>query len=204
MKYINSLLLFALSCNLVSAAISITIAPNGSGGTTFQFNETTANPNFPIANASGAGFRIELPPSMFSPLIIAGGGTIGEISGYMNPIVATFTDGISGFSYEADFLSIGGDLSYGYFDFDRPFSPAQGQTEGRMDLVEGAAVTSTISPDALVMGTHTISSSLFGTVTVNVIPEPTSVLLVALSSLLLLRRNRRTETAVEIEEQNKA
>jgi hypothetical protein len=195
MKYFYSLLLLALSSNLVSAAITITIAPDGSGGTTFIFSQTTDNPNFPISNASGGGFYLELPPSIFSPSLIGGGGQLSPIATARNlsPILATFIDAGSGFSYDVSFLVIGSDLSYGAFGFDRPFSAAQGQMEGRLDLVEGSAVSSETSPAELVLGTRTISSSLFGTVTVNVIPEPTSSLLVVLSSLLLSRRHRHPE-----------
>jgi hypothetical protein len=60
----------------------------------------------------------------------------------------------------------------------------------QFDLLSGAPGILGISPDALVEGTHLIGSPLFGTVTVNVIPEPTSVSLVFLGSLLLTRRQR--------------
>jgi hypothetical protein len=194
MKHLYSLLLLALSSNIVHAAITITIAPNGSGGTTFLFSQTIANLEFPISNASGESFHIDLPPGIFSPSIIAGGGGSTSISGTLNPILATFTDAVSGFSYDVNFLAIGGDLSFGQFGFDRPFAAAPGQTAGRMDLVGGPAVSSGISPAALVLGTHTIGSGLFDTVTVNVIPEPTAVLLVLTSSLLLSRRHRHQQT----------
>jgi len=191
MKYIRSILLLALSSKMASAAITITIVPDNIGGTTFAFSQTTANPTFPIGNAQGSGFSIALPPSIFNPVVIGNTGT--PISGFLNPILATFTDSGSGFNYDVAFLLISSNFSFAELQFDRLFSAAPNQTEGRLDLLPGSPVASTISPTALVPGTHTIGSSLFDTVTVIVIPEPTSLSLLVISTLLLARRHRIRE-----------
>ena len=183
MKYIRSILFLALSCKMASAAISITITPDNLGGTTFTFSQTTSNPSLPIVNFQGNGFSIAIPPSIFNQAVIGNSGT--PISGPFNPILATFTDSGSGFNYDVAFLLIGANFVFAEFSFDRSFSAAPGQIEGRLNLVTGAPVTSTISPMALVTGTHTTGSSLFDTVTVIVIPEPTSLSLLLIGTLLL-------------------
>ena len=189
MKYIRLLLLLALSIKAASAAITITITPDSIGGTTFSFSQTTANPKFPIGSTQGGDFLIDLPPSMFGPSVNAGGAS-SDISGTLTPILATFTDLGSGFNYEVKFLLIGSQLTFARFLFDRAFSVGQNQSEGQLDLVVGSPAISPISPEALIPGTHTISSNLFGSVTVVVIPEPTSSLLLILSTMLFSRRHR--------------
>ena len=191
MKYIRSILFLALSCKMASAAISITITPDNLGGTTFTFSQTTSNPSLPIVNFQGNGFSIAIPPSIFNQAVIGNSGT--PIFGPFNPILATFTDSGSGFNYDVAFLLIGANFVFAEFSFDRSFSAAPGQIEGRLNLVTGAPVTSTISPMALVTGTHTTGSSLFDTVTVIVIPEPTSLSLLLIGTLLLARRHRIRE-----------
>jgi hypothetical protein len=191
MKYLRSILLLALSSKMASAAITITITPDSIGGTTFAFSQTTANPTFPIGSAQGSGFAIALPPSIFNIAVIGNSGT--PIAGYLNPIFATFTDSGSGFNYDVDFLLIGANFAFAELHFDRPFSAGPSQIEGQMALLTGAPVTSTISPAALVPGTHTIGSSLFDTVTVIVVPEPTSLSLLLISTLLLASRHRSRE-----------
>ncbi len=191
MKHIRSIVLLALSSSIAGAAITITITPDDIGGTTFAFSQTTTNPSLPIADFQGSGFSIALPPSIFNPAVIGDSGT--SIAGFLNPIFATFTDSGSGFNYDVNFLLIGANFTLAELHFDRLFSASPGQIEGRLDLLPGAPVTSTISPMALVPGTHTIGSSLFDTVTVIVIPEPTSLSLLMLGTLLLARRRRSRE-----------
>lgn len=191
MNYIRSILLLALSCNMASAAITITITPDNIGGTTFAFSQTTTNPSFLIADVQGSGFSIALPPSIFDQAVIGNSGT--PIFGFFNPILATFTDSGSGFNYDVRFLLIGANFLFAELQFDRPFSAAPSQIEGQMVLLPGAPVTSTISPTALVPGTHTVGSSLFDTVTVIVIPEPSSLSLLIVSTLFLTRRHRNRE-----------
>jgi hypothetical protein len=191
MKYIRSVLLFALSSKMASAAITITITPDNIGGTTFAFSQSTTNPDFPIADVQGSGFSIALPPSIFNPAVIGKSGT--PISGFLNPIFATFADSGSGFNYDVNFLLIGANFVFAELYFDRIVFAAPGQIEGRLDLLPGAPVTSTISPMALVPGTHTIESNLFDVVTVVVIPEPTSLSLLLISTLLLASRHRSCE-----------
>ena len=196
------MLFLALTSNLVNAALTITITPNGAGGSTFLFSQTSASPSFTISDVSNGVLYIELPPSMFGPSVIPSYNPFLPTTTIqiLNPILASFIDASSGLTYDVGFLAIRDDLSTAAFGFNSPFSAAEGQTEGRLDLVRGLAVDTGPTPAGLVLGAHTVSSTLFGTVTVNVIPEPTSVCLVLLSSFLLARRYRRLETAARNEE----
>jgi len=206
MKYFYLILFLALSSNLASAAITITITPNGAGGTTFLFSQTSPSPNFSVSDVADGVLYIELPPSIFGPSVIPSYNPFLPITTIqvLNPILATFIDASSGFTYDVGSLVIRNDLSNAAFGFNSPFSAAEGQTEGRLDLVGGLVVDAGPTPAGLVLGTRTISSRLFGTVTVNVIPEPTSVFLVLLSSVLLARRHRHPETAARNEEAEQA
>lgn len=174
----------------VHAAITITIAPNGLGGTTYTFSQTSANPVIPVAMALSSGVRMDLPPGMFDP-IVSGGPSSSDTSGTFE-MIASFRDAGSTFTYDVTNLSISNVLAYASFGFNRPFAQAPGQTTVRFDLLSGAPGVLEISPDALVEGTYSIGSPLFGTVTVNVIPEPTSVALILPGALLLTRRQRHT------------
>lgn len=170
------------------AAISITIAPDGLGGTTYTFIQTSPNPTLSVALASSSALKMELPPGMFDPIIL-GGTQSGDITGTFDKI-ARLQDVGSGFQYDVVGLFISSTLSSASFEFHRPFAQGPGQTNVQFELVSGAPGLLTVSPDALVEGTHSIGSTLFGTVTVHVIPESTSVSLAFLGSLLLARRQR--------------
>lgn len=188
LRLIRNLILFSVCSLSADAAITITIAPDGLGGTTYTFSQTSPNPAIAVALASSSGARLDLPPAMFDPILLGGGGS-SDITGSFD-MIARFRDVGSGFSYDVVGLLVSNTLSYASFGFNRPFTQAPGQTNVQFDLLPGAPGVLGISPDALVEGTHSIGSPLFGTVTVNVIPEPTSVSLVILGSLMLSRRER--------------
>ncbi len=187
-RTIQRLILFSVCSLSADAAITITITPDDLGGTTYTFVQTSPNPTIAVALASSGGVQIDLPPGMFDPMILGGGGT-SDIYGNFD-MIARFQDVGSGFLYNVVELLISNTLSYASFGFSRPFTQAPGQTNVQFHLLSGAPGVLGISPDALVEGTHLIGSPLFGTVTVNVIPEPTSVSLVFLGSLLLTSRQR--------------
>ena len=182
------LILFPVCASSTDAAIAITIAPDGLGGTTYAFNQTSPNPTISVAMASTAGIRIELPPGMFDPIVSGGPGSSDTFGSF--DMIARFQDVGSGTTYDVRTLTISNVLSYAFFGFHIPFSGAPGQIIMQFDLLPLAPGQLGISPGALVEGTHLIGSDLFGTVTVNVVPEPTSVSLVILGSLLLSRRQR--------------
>lgn len=166
------------------AAITITISPDGSGGTLFAFAQPTANPVVPVALVSAGAF-LGLPPGMFDPSLY--NPAAGEISGSF-PALAQFRDVNAGVGYNVTGLLIS--LTFARFTFDREFTPGSNQSEVQFVLQPQAPGQSTIAPEALVPGTHTISSALFGTVTVTVVPEPTGLLWLSAAALWLQRRRR--------------
>jgi hypothetical protein len=188
---IRSLLHLALLPLLASAAhaaLTITIAPDGTGGTTFSFSQSASTPSLPVEQVLSSSFRLELPPGMFDP-VVAGGPGSSDTFGTFDSI-ARFQDPDSGVFYEVVGLQIAADLSSAFFGFDRPFSAAPGQTLARFVLLPGPPEALTIAPGALVEGSHIIGSLLFGTVTVNVVPEPSSLPLLLPGAFLLTRRRR--------------
>ena len=195
LRCIIALCLFGLIAPATDAAVVITIAPDDVGGTTYTFSQTTDNPVVPIALVNPDTFHLDLPPGMFSP-ILNGGPFHGDIFGNF-PKIGEFRDLGSGTAYNVTGLWIARNLSAGTFNFHRTFFQGPEQSTVQMDLVTGAPGELTISPEALVVGIHSISSALFGTVTVNVIPEPACLPLVLLGAVALLhRRNPRAERAV--------
>ena len=90
-------------------------------------------------------------------------------------------------------LRIAADLSSASFEFDRAFLQAPGQTFSQFLLTPGPPGVLPIAPEeALVGGSYSIGSLLFsGTVTVNVVPEPSGLSLVLLGSAALMMGHRR-------------
>ena len=170
------------------AAVTITIAPDDLGGMTFAFRQTAANPTISVETVMTTGVRMELPPGMFSQAVF-GGPAYTDISGGFN-VLAQFRDLNSRASYDIVQLNISNVLSYASFEFRQPFGVRGGQTQVQFDLFSNTPGALNVSPDALVAGTHSISSVLFGTVTVNVIPEPVSLGLLLLGLVSLTKRRR--------------
>jgi len=189
------LLILAWITHAANATVTITISPDDRGGTTLVFEQTADCPPVSTDTILGGEFVLSLPPSMFSPSILGTGAT-SEIFGVF-PSWATFRDGGSGFDYDVVSLRIGADLSFAQLGFDREYSTLQDQSESDFVLLSEAPVDTTISPLAFVGGSHTTSSLLFGSVNVNVIPEPSLpvLLLCSVFSLALLRCRQMSETS---------
>jgi len=126
---------------------------------------------------------------MFSPSLLAGVGSSDILGGFDSN--ASFSDINSGFTYEISSLRIAGDLSSADYGFDQVFSTLPGESFAQFELLNTISTTSNISPLALVEGTHSVSSILFGTVSVNVVPEPSTWALASLATSLLISRRKR-------------
>jgi hypothetical protein len=164
------------------AAVAMVVVPDGAGGTRYTFEEVSANPLVGVSMVLSSGFRMELPPGMF---VASGPGSGGasDIVGVF-PAIARVRETGSGGAYDVVSLLIGADGSYASFGFDRAFASGPGQSDARFALVPGEPGSLGIAPEALVPGTHVVSSVLFGSVTVTVVPEPGSAGLMAAAALL--------------------
>jgi hypothetical protein len=168
------------------AAVAMVVVPDGVGGTRYTFEEVSANPVVTVSMVLSSGFRMELPPGMF---VASGPGSGGasDIVGVF-PAIARVREVGGGSEYDVVSLLIGANGGYASFGFDRAFVPGPGQSDARFALVPGAPGSLGIAPEALVPGTHVVSSVLFGSVTVTVVPEPGSAGLLAVAALMALRR----------------
>lgn len=184
------LALFPILASAADGALTITIAPDGTGGTTFSFRQTASNPVLPVAQVLSSSFRLELPPEMFDPITVGGPGS-SDTSGTFE-MIARFQDVQSGFFYDVVGLQISSILSYAFFQFDGPFMELPGQASAQFALLPGSPEVMTIAPEALVEGSYSIGSLLFGTVTVEVVPEPSGLSLLLLGTAVLMRRRRTT------------
>jgi hypothetical protein len=175
-------------------AITMLVVPDGVGGTRYTFEEVSPNPLVPVSVALSSGFRMELPPGMF---VASGPGSGGasDIVGVF-PAIARVREVGGGSEYDVVSLLIGVDGDYASFGFDRAFVSGPGETMARLTLVPGGPGSLGIAPEALVPGTHVVSSVLFGTVTVTVVPEPGSAGLLVVAALLAGRRRRGDGCAV--------
>jgi hypothetical protein len=182
------LALLPLLASAADAALTITIAPDGTGGTTYSFSQPAFIPPLPAAQVLSSSFRLELPPGMFDPVVVGGPGS-GDTFGSFD-VIARFQDVNSGFLYDVTGLRIAADLSSASFEFNRAFLRAPGQTFSQFLLTPGPIGLLPITPGALVEGSHSIGSLLFGAVTVNVVPEPSGLALVLLGATTLMRRRR--------------
>ena len=61
----------------VEGAITMVVVPDGLGGTTYTFEEMSANPLVPVSMVLSSGFRMELPPGMFVASGPGSGGAVG-------------------------------------------------------------------------------------------------------------------------------
>ena len=170
------------------AAITITVAPDDLGGMTFAFRQTAANPQMSVDMAVANGLRMELPPGMFSQAILNGPASTDIYGSF--PTIAQFRDLNSRASYDITRMTLSNTLSYAFFEFLQPLGVRGGQTQMQLDLFSETLDALRIAPSALVEGTHSIGSALFGTVTVNVIPEPTSLGLLLLGLVTFTQRRR--------------
>jgi hypothetical protein len=168
------------------AAVAMVVVPDGAGGTRYTFEEVSANPLVGVSMVLSSGFRMELPPGMFVASGPGSGGASDIVGSF--PAIARVRETGSGGAYDVVSLLIGADGSYASFGFDRAFASGPGQSEARFALVPGAPGSLGIAPEALVPGTHVVSSVLFGSVRVTVVPEPGSAGLMAAAVLMALRR----------------
>ena len=178
----------------VEGAVTMLVVPDGVGGTRYTFDEVSPNPLVPVSVVLSSGFRMELPPGMFVASGPGSGGASDIVGSF--PAIARVREVGGGSEYDVVSLLIGANGGYASFGFDRAFVPGPGPTMARLTLVPGGPGALGIAPEALVPGTHVVSSVLFGTVTVTVVPEPGSVGVLVVAARLAGWRRRGGVSAV--------
>jgi hypothetical protein len=166
------------------AAVSILIEPTLSGGTLFTITQTEANPALAVSGLSGYALGMDLPLAMFD---IPGGGS--GVSGTFPASLGTVTETVTGQTFQLTGLQIGSGETYALLLFN-PIYLTSGQSSAQFSVSQPTPVETSISPLALVPGTHSTSSVLFGTVTVTVVPEPSVLAFLPGMALPLLKRRR--------------
>ncbi len=174
-----------LLASRADAAISILIEPDGTGATVFTINQTSPNPLLNVAGITGYALGIDLPLSMFN---ISSPVQSSAISGNFATPLGNATESYGGQRFSIAGLHIDEITAYLAFS---PIFILSSQSSAQFVVEAPLPVTTTLSPDALNAGTHSVNSVLFGTVTVTVVPEPSTLTLTAAIAPALLWRRRK-------------
>jgi hypothetical protein len=175
------------------AAIHILIEPSGPDTSVFTVTETGSNPLIDLTGISGYSMGMELPKSMFNiPDFPSFGGDdspISPIYGELTSSVATVSEIFSGQSFRLDRIIIPFNSSPSLLLFSSLFTG--GGTSVRFRATSLGPVVTNISFQALSPGVHHIDSFFFESVTVTVVPEPSTFTFIAAACLPLLLRRRK-------------
>jgi hypothetical protein len=171
------------------AAVSILITPGSTPDTSvFTITQTAPAPVLPVAGTVGYVAGIALPTAMFD---IPGSGSSSDIFGDLSAPVGTVTELSSGEMFQLSKLQISSDPSRAsVLGFDRPFIIPIGAGQVRFALANSGPVEVNVSFLALRQGIHSIQDTAFGPVTVTIVPEPSTALLLV-PALAAVRRRRR-------------
>ncbi len=198
MQLIKILPLVGLLAIPAHAAVSIVITPGPTAGTTiFTLTQTSPPLTLPVAGIVGYASGMAIPTSMFN-LPGFDSGIYTDIFGNLSNSLATVTETISGQSFQLDHLRVSADPSLpSLLGFNSLFVIPNFATSVRFEAASTGPVSTTISYAALFPGVHSVEDTLFGTVTVTVVPEPSACLLFAPTWLpLLFHRRRFPQTTV--------
>jgi len=185
MKNLSFLLGAILLVAPANAAVSVLIQPDAIGGTLFTITQTAPNPLLGVGGITGYVSGVDLPLSMFN---IANSGPGSAIQGTFPTPLGSATEQSTSQSFSLAGLYIGDTAAWIAF---APVFTFGGQSTIQFEIDVPVPVATPISPAALNPGVHTVSSILFGNVTVTVIPEPSVFGFAACGALALLRRGRR-------------
>ncbi|RYD23315.1 MAG: hypothetical protein EOP88_04700 [Verrucomicrobiaceae bacterium] len=191
MKPSRILALFLLLAASADAAISIVIQPGITPDTTiFTVTQTAPNPTANVAGLSGYVMGMSIPTAMFN-IPGLGPGFSSDVWGSFTTALGTVTDTYSGQSLTLDRLRISSNPAVAsVFGSQSILIIPTGHSELRFEFASAGSVETQISYAALVPGVHTAPDTLFGEVTVTVVPEP-SALMIGMASMPLFLRRRR-------------
>ncbi len=192
MKIIATLsLLLTWHCH---AAVSILIEPGATPGTTlFTVTQTSPSPVLAVSGISGYASGMSIPTAMFN-IPGMGPGLSTDVLGILSNSLATITEFYSGQTFQLDHLRVASNGGPSLLGFDHLFTLPTGHPYVRFDVDSPAPVEINIAYEGLVPGVYTMGDTLFGSITYTVIPEPSSLVLAAVASTILLGR-RRTSVA---------
>jgi hypothetical protein len=192
MKTIHLLPLLFVLASPAQAAISIIIQPGPTPATTvFTLTQTSPPLTLPVAGVSGYVSGMTIPTSMFNiPGLDSGMST--DITGNLGNSLATINETFSSQSFQLVGLLVSANPSApSLLGFDSLFVIPGFASSVRFEALSAGPVPLGISYGALFPGVHTVEDTLFGTVTVTVVPEPSASLLLAATVMPFMFYRRR-------------
>ena len=175
------------------AAVTIIVQPGPTAGTTLITLTQTSPPiTLDVAGLSGFASGISIPNSMFN-IPGLGPGESSDIFGNLANPLATVTEAFSGQSFQLSKLQVSANPSIpSLLGFDSVFVIPSGASSIRFEAVSAGPVPTNIGYAVLVPGIHSVEDTLFGTVTVTVIPEASTCLLLAATLIPSIIRRKRS------------
>ncbi len=175
-----------------NAAVSILIQPGATPDTTFfTVTQTAQNPTANVSGLTGYVMGMSIPTSMFN-IANLGPGYSSDIWGSFVTALGTVTDSYSGQALTLDRLLISLTSAVSVLGSQSILTIPTGHSSLRFEVTSPGPVETQVAYAALVPGVHTVTDTLFGDVTVTIIPEPSAFAL-ALAPVPLLSRRRRIQ-----------
>ncbi len=192
MKLIKIFPLLILLAVPAQAAVSIVIQPGPTADTTiFTLTQTSPPLTLPVAGIVGYASGMAIPTSMFN-LPGFDSGMYSDIFGNLGNSLATINETVSGQSFQLVGLRISSDPSApSLLGFNSLFLIPVFASAVSFEAVSAGPVSTKIAYAALFPGVHSVEDTLFGTVTVTVVPEPSICFLFASTWLPFLVHRRR-------------
>ncbi|RYD80772.1 MAG: PEP-CTERM sorting domain-containing protein [Verrucomicrobiaceae bacterium] len=175
------------------AALSIVIEPGSTPDTTiFTVTQTSPSPLLDVAGMSGYAMGMSIPTAIFNVPGL-GPGLSTDIYGILSNPVTVVTEFYSGQTFLLNQLRVSSDLSSpSLLGFDHLFTIPSGNPSLRFDVAPAAPAEINISYQAFHPGTYTSADTLFGAITITVIPEPSVLLLLGSAVVPLVFRRRKS------------
>lgn len=192
MRPVTILLFLILIASPCRAAVSILVQPGSSSETSFfTVTQNSPSPLLEVAGLSGYASAMSVPTAMFG--IGSGDIPVTDIYGGLGASVATITESVSGQTFSLTGVQISVDPDRpSLLGFYRLFTLPTGYSTVQFEAETAGPVETTIPFRVLNPGVFTVEDTLFGTVTVTVIPEPSGIILLPGGMALLAIRRRRT------------
>ena len=175
------------------AAVSILVQPGSTSEKTFfTVTQTSPSPLLEVSGLPGYALAVSIPTAIFN-IPDFGEGSSSDIHGGLGASIATIRESISGQTFSVTGLLVSANPSLAsMLGFDHLFTFPTGFSSVRFEVESAGAIETNIPIYVLNPGVYSIEDTLFGTVTVTVVPEPSGTALLASGMALLAARRRRT------------